>query len=213
MAGLRIPARAVTNGVADPEWVDVPVTTWRLWRRPSQRLPLDPRAARSVRRWVRLEPWFLLVFVVWLAAPSVADLAGLPSAGRRAITMTTSIALLLWPLVQSPVPQQLPFRTRFGDLRIPRVPIEVAAEWTEQNPGVIATDQPAPRAHSPRFYAGWSRGLLLAAIGLFAVLANNNREDNVVLWLLVPASFVASMALAMKIEPPATLGSGPLGPS
>jgi hypothetical protein len=107
----------------------------------------------------------------------------------------------------------MPFRTRFGDLRIPEVPLDVAKEWVAQNPGVTATDEPAPRQHSRRFYAVTSGGLLVAAVGLFVVLKTDGREDFILLWILVPALILTAASLALKTQPPAKPGTGLIWPS
>jgi hypothetical protein len=107
----------------------------------------------------------------------------------------------------------VPYRTRLGDLRIPGVPVEVAREWVARNPGVTATDEPAPRPHSRRFYTAWSVGLLLAAAGLLVVLANDGREDFILLWMLAPVLLLTAVAMALKTQSPAKPGTGPTWPS
>lgn len=92
-------------------------------------------------------------------------------------------------------------RARSGEVRVPAVPAAVAQEWIALNPGVSATDEPEPRPHSPRFYGRWSAGLLAASIVLALVLGNNGREDFVLLWMLVPALFVAALVTAYRIAP------------
>jgi hypothetical protein len=104
----------------------------------------------------------------------------------------------------------VPVRTRFGDLRIPDVPEVVAEVWVAHNEGVTATQEPAPRPHSRRFYALWSMCLLPTAIGLVLVLANNRREDHILLWMLVPALFFTGVSMAYKTQPQAQAGTGPI---
>jgi hypothetical protein len=74
--------------------------------------------------------------------------------------------------------------------------------------GVIATDEPAPRPHSRRFYVAWSLSLLSSAIGLTAVLMNDGRDDDVLLWLLIPVLFIVGVYLASWAQPPAKPGEG-----
>ncbi|UQU66857.1 hypothetical protein COUCH_11555 [Couchioplanes caeruleus] len=192
---------AVTDGAADLEWVEVPVGRWAFQRRPSQRLPLDPRTAKRTRRYVQLAPWSLLTGLVTLVAWLAAVLVDVTPSIRLTAVVVAGADQLVWLLVRRGLPRQIPYRTRFGDLRIPEVPAEVAQQWISQNPGVTATDEPPPRPHSRRFYAGWSVGLVAAAIGLTVVLANDGREDFILFWVLVPVLFVAGVSMALKAQP------------
>ncbi|MFD0523118.1 hypothetical protein [Paractinoplanes durhamensis] len=67
VAGLQIPPLAVTDGTADPVWVDVPLYRRRIKPPPTQRLPFDPRSARVVRRYFWLAPWSALLAVILIA--------------------------------------------------------------------------------------------------------------------------------------------------
>jgi len=69
-------------------------------------------------------------------------------------------------------------------------------------PQPSATTLTIPRPHSPRFYAAWSAGLLLAALALGVVLANDGREDFILLWAAVPALLLAGCAAALKLLRP-----------
>lgn len=208
MAGLQIPALAITDGAADPEWVEVPLGRWRFQRSRSQRLPLDRRTARSVRRYVRLAPWSVLVNLVVLAAWLAWGFGGLSSSGNLAALAVVGVGILWSVLEHRGLPRQWPSRARSGDLRIPAVPTEVADQWVTRNPGVIATAEPAPRPHSRRFYAVWALVLLPTSIGLAVVLANDGREHSLLLWLLVPVLFIAAVSMALKTQPPTREGTG-----
>ena len=202
--GLRIPALSVTDGEADVEWVEVPMSGWRFRRRPAQRLPLDPRSARRARRYVRLAPWSLPISLVMPLA--VISAAAGPLRGDAGALVTCVVVILHfgWNLaaVSGELPPQTPRRDRQGALRIPGVPLEVARQWEDQNPGVTTSDQPAPRPRSTRFYAAWSAGLLLTAVALGVVLANDGQEDFILLWAAVPTLFLGGCALALKLLPP-----------
>jgi hypothetical protein len=50
-------------------------------------------------------------------------------------------------------------------------------------------------------------GLLTASIALAAVLANNGREDSVLLWILAPVLFFTSIAMALRTQSPAKDGT------
>lgn len=177
---------------------------WRFQRRPSQRLPLDPRTAKKTRRYVQLAPWSLLTSLVILAAWSAAVFVDLTPAIWFATVVVAGADQLVWWSVRRGLPRQVPYRTRFGELRIPEVPVEVAQEWISQNPGVTATDEPPPRPHSRRFYVGWSVGLVAAAIGLTVVLANDRRDDYILFWMLVPVLFFSGISMASKTLPQPT---------
>src|SRR5689334_5569594 len=172
---LRIPPLAVTDGSADPEWVDMPMSRLRFRLRPSLRLPVDPRTARSIRRYLRLAPWSPLPTLAGLIL-IVCGLTGLlpPTTAYLAFLAAAAVSALMRG---RGLPRQVPFRTAGGDLRIPGVPLRVAQEWVAANPGAIATDTAAPRRHSRRFYATWSGGLIVAAIAVADLLAASGRED------------------------------------
>jgi hypothetical protein len=206
---LRIPALAVTNGAADPDWVEVPLGRRRFKRQPPLRLPLDPRSAKNTRRYVRLAPWYPLPALVSLVAWSAGTFGHLAWPESLGAVVVAGGVPLTWSLLQTRgLHRQVPYRTRFGDLRIPEVPVEVAQQWVAQNPGVTATDEPAPRPHSLRFYTVWSVCLLLAAVGLVVVLANDGREDFILLWMLAPVLFFTGVSMALKTQPPAKPGIG-----
>lgn len=207
VAGLRIPALAITDGTADPDWVEVSLSRLRYRRQPSQLVPMDSRSAGRVRRYARLEPWALVAQLVGLSAWSIVAFGDLSGAAR---TVTPALACGTWllsMLALRGLPRDLPFRTRDGDLRIPQVPIEVAHQWVGQNPGVIATAEPAPRRHSRRFYARWAIGLPVAAAVLAVVLANDRREDPILLWMLLPAFLLTGIVMLVKTLPLARPGA------
>ncbi|MEU7905374.1 hypothetical protein [Actinoplanes sp. NPDC049118] len=214
VTNLQIPSLAITDGAADPDWVEVPLGRWRFKRQPSLRLPLDPRSAKNTRRYVRLAPWSPLPALVALVAWSVSVFGDLSWPASLVAIVVAVGAPFTWSLLKTGgLPRQVPYRTRFGDLRIPEVPVEVAREWVAQNQGVTATNEAAPRPHSRRFYAAWTVGLLLAAVGLVVVLANNGREDFILLWMLAPVLFFTGVSMALKTQPPAKPGIGHIWPS
>ncbi|NMO56968.1 hypothetical protein HH310_38060 [Actinoplanes sp. TBRC 11911] len=200
---------AITDGTADPDWVEVPMSRWRFRRQPSLRLPLDQRSARRIRRYNRLAPWSPLPPVVGLLAWLTWLNGDLPQPWRSVALGVAVGYFVVWSALRGRgLSRQVPFLTRFGDLRVPEVPLEVAFEWIAQNPGVTATDEPAPRPHSPRFYGSSAVGLLVAAAGLFAVLETDGREDFILLWLLVPVLLVTGVSMALRTQPPAKPGTG-----
>ena len=204
VAGLEIPPLAVTTGETDVTWVEVPTSAWRFRRRPAQRLPLDPASARRARRYLRLTPWSSLFSLVTMLAGAVFFFSRPANAVALAVWIAVSVAnlALTLPSVSGRLPAQTPRRNSHGDLRIAGVPVAVAQLWQALNPGVTSTGQPAARAHSRRFYAAWSASLLLAAVALFVVLANDGREDFILFWIAVPVLFVAGCAAAGKLLPP-----------
>jgi len=202
IAALRIPPLAVTTGAPNPEWADIPMSVWRFRSRPALSLPLDPASAQQARRYVRLAVWAPLLGVTsqlgWAAA-LFSDVPRPAQAVALAVALVVLIGTQLAPTGR--LPRQTPYRTRHGDVRIPAVPLSVAERWIDQNPGVTATDDPAPRPHSRPFYAAWSVALLAAAAVSAVALATNGREDFVLLWLLVPALTAAGAATASRILP------------
>jgi hypothetical protein len=201
--GLRMPGLSVTTGGADVEWVEIPTGRWVFKRRPAQRLPLDPRSARRARRYLRWKPW---VSAAWPVV--VLGWAGLNASGLTALSRPVAfigslvLVVLSMPYVSGALPRQLPYRTAAGDLRLPDVPIEVAKQWVELNPGVVPTIEPEPRPRPRRWYATWATVLLVPAIVLFVVLAGDGREDSGLLWLGVLVLLVTGGAAALKTLPP-----------
>ena len=45
-------------------------------------------------------------------------------------------------------------------------------------------------------------GLVVASFGLAVGLANDGREDSILLWMLVPVLFLAGVAAAYRQNPP-----------
>ncbi|WP_127550478.1 hypothetical protein [Actinoplanes sp. OR16] len=166
------------------------------------RLPLDDRSARSVRRYVGLRPWILLISLLAVPAWLILVYADLPRTARliaHAVIFMVPVSQLCMHFLMRGLP---PFPTQNGDLRIPRVPVEVAHAWIGSNPGVSATACPAPRARPRRFYVGWALTLVPVSIGLALWMANNGREDAILLWMLVPALFTVGIVMALRIPTP-----------
>ncbi|GIF20897.1 hypothetical protein BJ973_001197 [Actinoplanes tereljensis] len=203
VAGLRIPALAITTGQPDNAWVDVPISGWAFLRRPAQRLPLDPRSARRARRYVQLAPWRLPIsLVIFLVLAVVDDRSGHTISDAAMVAVFVPIGVLSRPSLGGQLPPQTPSRDQHGNLRIPNLPITVAQQWMNLNPGVTTTDKPTPRPYARSFYASWSAGLILAAVTLGLALANDGRENFILLWSAVPVLFVAGCAAALKMIPP-----------
>jgi hypothetical protein len=211
ISNVQAPALSVTTGGTDVEWVEIPTGRWRFKRWPRQRLPLDPRSARRARRYLRWEPWSSVARLIVLLA-SVTVNAVNPSTLSGPITLVVWLVLIGWstPYVSGALPRQSPYRTAAGDLRIPEVPIEVAKQWVTLNPGLVPTIEPVPRLRSRRWYATWSTVLLLAAIASFTLLANDRREDSVLVWLGALVLLLIGGATALKTLPPGYIrfGSG-----
>jgi hypothetical protein len=202
ISDLRVPSLSVTTGGTDVQWVEIPVGPWRFLRRSAQRLPLDPSSARLARRYLRNGPWTSLTQLAALVAVTTVDIVD-----RSAHTLPAWIAVWLGvvvashPRIKGVLPRQSPYRNTAGDLRVPDVPIEVAEQWVEQNPGVLATREPAPRPRSRRWYATCSAVLLSSSIALFTVLANNGRDDSLLIWVAVLALFFIGIATALNMLP------------
>ncbi|MFD0522325.1 hypothetical protein [Paractinoplanes durhamensis] len=182
--------------------MEIPVGRRRFLRRSALRLPLDPPGARLARRFLRVEPWLTFARLAALLAVTTVDFVVRPAPplpiwiGVWLVVVVSSI-----PRVNGILPRQSPYRTVAGELRIPGVPVEVAKQWVEQNPGVRPTTEPDPRPRSRHWYATWSAVLLISAIGLFTVSATNGREDSLLIWVAVPSLFLAGIASAFKMLP------------
>ncbi|MCU7728360.1 hypothetical protein ODJ79_32015 [Actinoplanes sp. KI2] len=202
VSGLQMPSLSVTTAGTDVQWVDLPVGRWPFLRRSRLRLPLDPPSARLARRYLRVEPWISLTRLAALVALTTVDIvdSSAPTFWSWIVVWLVVIVSSI-PRVNGVLPRQSPYRTVAGDLRIPGIPIEVAKQWVEQNPGVVPTIAPDPRPRSRRWYATWSAVLLISAIVLFTVFANNGREDSLLIWVGVLSLFLLGVAMALKMLP------------
>jgi hypothetical protein len=109
---LQIPALAVTNGAADPDWVEVPLGRWRFKRQPFLRLPLDPPSAKNTRRYVRLAPWSPLPALVSLVAWSAWTFGQLSRPEILVAVVVAGGVPLTWSLLQTRgLRRQVPFQT------------------------------------------------------------------------------------------------------
>jgi len=202
VAGLQVPALALTTGEATVEWVALPISRWRFVRRPALLLPLDPRRARRARRYQRMTPLFLAVVALGLLAAAIVWFTGVRLPTVTPYVLGGIYLLLGLPPIGGAPPRQAPFRTPAGDVRISGMPVEVAREWAARNAGVTVTDEPSPRRYSRRFYATWAAGLVSGGVALAVLFANDGREEPLLLWAVVAAALLTGASMALKTLPP-----------
>lgn len=173
LAGLSVPPLAITDGSADPVWVDTPCEGRYLYsRRPTIRLPFDAATADVVRRRIRhlrrqRTVWFPISATLALAALATWLLPGDDDVLRPLRLVLYPLALVVMALTRPPgkklaVAQWPELVGRFGVL-LPAVSEPVAREWTARNPAILmGGHRPRLRRYPPRVY-GWSSGACAAA--------------------------------------------------
>ena len=144
LSRLSVPAMAITDGSANPEWVVVPSKgRYRYSRTPNLRLPFDPITATAVRRWekyrrlnkVCLTPIGIILILAGLVVRS------LPYASDGLIFTTAlllciigfAVVLSSGHLVSRLEIRQIPIYTRKVGVHIDGIPSEVASEWANLN--------------------------------------------------------------------------------
>ncbi|GAA0807393.1 hypothetical protein [Spirilliplanes yamanashiensis] len=212
LPGLTVPALAVTDGTADPEWVDTPCAGPYIYSREATlRLPYDAATAAVVRRRLRHDRRVrLLWFPLSTAPPLAASVLMVTTDGHhllRLLLVLAAAGVSLWMSRRSErltVTQQPERVGRLG-VHLPAVAAPAAREWLARNPAVrVVTERPVWRRYSPPVYR-WSAAAC-AATGLGVWWAGLRGDE---FSLLTVAAFVALLAgavvLAVKSLPPGTV--------
>ena len=158
---LSVPPLAITDGSADPAWVDVPCTgTFVYGRRRTLRLPFDAATADIVHRrlrldwrertvWTPISTTLLLAAIATFYVPGDDELLGM----LRIAFFVAGFGLSFWTDrlgKKVAVAQQPELVGRLG-IYLPAVAAPIAREWITRNPTVLAVPQ-RPRW---RRYPSW----------------------------------------------------------
>jgi hypothetical protein len=210
LPGLRVPALAVTDGSADPVWIEMPCQGGYLYgRRHVLRLPYDRATADIARRrlrfdrqlrrvWSPLSMIFLLAAGVLLVVPGAADL---PSefrlacyAGALGVSMWTSYRGGKLTVAQNPE-----LIGRLG-VYLPAVSPAAAQQWVNHNPAVrLVSERPRWRRYPSRVYQWAAVGCASAGVGVWYFALEDGGGP--IAWSAFVLLLGAAAALAIKALP------------
>ncbi|RSM55638.1 hypothetical protein DMB66_35605 [Actinoplanes sp. ATCC 53533] len=172
LPGLSVPPAAITDGSADPVWVELPVRGEYLYgRKRMLPLPFDAATAETARRWLRLDRRRRAVLApisisLLVAAAATVFMDDSRFDAVRLGLFAAGFLLQLWTahaVEKVTVAQQPDLIGRLG-VYLPAVSAAVAREWVRRNPVVrVVPWRPRPRRYSSSAYR--------RAAGLFAVAA------------------------------------------
>jgi hypothetical protein len=211
LAGLSVPPSAITDGSADPAWVDVPCTgTFVYGRRRTMRLPFDAVTADIVHRRLRLDRRVRTVWTPVSMALLVAAIATLYVPGDDELLGVLRIALFMAGSGLSfwtdhlgkkvAVAQQPELVGRLG-IYLPAVSAPVAREWITRNPTVLAVPQRPRWRRYPSWVYRWAAGVCaVAGVGIwwFALRDGTSSLTALLAFILVVG---AAAVLAFKALP------------
>jgi len=205
---LSVPPLAITDGSADPTWVDVPCTgTFGYGRKRTLRLPFDAATADVVHRRLRLDQrvrtvWtpisvtLLIAALVTFFIPGDDDLLDV----LRILFFVAGSGLSFWTahLGKKVAVAQRPELVGRLAVFLPAVSALVAREWMTRNPTVLALPQrPRWRRYPSRVYQS---AAAIAGIGIWWVALRDGTASLTALLaflLLIGAAFI----LAFKALP------------
>ncbi|WP_433831951.1 hypothetical protein ACQP2E_14870 [Actinoplanes sp. CA-015351] len=206
---VRVPPLSIVDGSPDVEWVEVPVSRLQPWGK-RMRVPLDPASAKRNRRWARTFPLTLVLLVIALAFWTTNFLvAGYPVLGLGAETWWalrsgTQLGFLVWVVIRNRwLIGQRPARVAGHLIRFSGIPKAVAQQWAELNPeSVRVLDRwVVLRRYRPRAYVISALACAVAGTGLWTLLANDGRENDLFLWLASLVLLIGALVLAFKSLP------------
>ena len=177
---LSVPPLAITDGSADPAWVDVPCTgTFVYGRRRILRLPFDTGVADMVHRRLRLDRrvrrfWLPISMTLMLASIATWYVPG--DDGLLDMLRITFFAagagLSFWTDhlgKKVAVAQQPELVGRLG-IYLPAVAAPVAREWITRNPTVLAVPQRPGWRRYPSWVYRWAAGVCaVTGVGIWWV--------------------------------------------
>ena len=177
---LSVPPLAITDGSADPAWVDVPCTgTFVYGRRRTLRLPFDTGTADMVHRQLRLDRrvrrfWLPISMTLMLASiaswyvPGDVELLDI----LRILFFAAGAGLSLWTDhlgKKVAVAQQPELVGRLG-IYLPALTAPVAKEWVTRNPTVLAVPQHPRWRRYPSWVYRWAAGICaVTGVGIWWV--------------------------------------------
>jgi hypothetical protein len=208
---LSVPPLAITDGSADPTWVDVPCTgTFVYGRKRTLRLPFDAGTADVVHRrlrldqrartvWIPISMTMLLAALATLLVPGDDGLLGV----LRILFFVASSGLSFWTvhLGKKVAVAQHPELVGRLAVYLPAVSAPVAREWMTRNPTLLAVPQrPRWRRYPSRVYQSAAGACAIAGIGIWwAALRDGTASLTALLVFLLLIS--AAFMLAFKALP------------
>jgi hypothetical protein len=199
VSGLAVPPVAITDGSADPVWVEVPSRGgWLYGRAPTLRLPFDPAAAEVVRRWLRHQRRRRVVLAPVLLALLLAALATLRLDAPSWIFpvllgLNAAIALRAAHVEKRTTLAQHPELVGRLGFYLPALPDAVARAWLLRNPAVQeVTGRPRWRRFASPVYRWTAGACAVAAAGIWWYALRDGESD-----LLRLAAFVVLVGAAV----------------
>ncbi|ROP33497.1 hypothetical protein [Couchioplanes caeruleus] len=212
---LSVPALALTDGSAEPEWVGFPTSCGLLHtRRPPLSLPYDAATAPTARQFVRfrrmrqllLVPVFTLLIIAGFVIGQLEETTNNTSSNTiQTILYLTAGALGWWVARMEKRTSVRPRPEPIGRLGIyiSGVPAGVAQEWVHRNSAVQIVSQPPPwRRFSARTYALFSTLTAVAGAGLLILVTTDRNEGiHVIAFMAILALFAMTIAAAHRALP------------
>jgi hypothetical protein len=199
VAGLAVPPVAITDGSADPVWVDVPSRGgWLYGRAPTLRLPFDPAAAAVVQHWLRHQRRRRAVVAPVLLTLLLAALATFRLDAHSwvfpvLLAVNAAIALRAAHVEKRTTLAQHPELVGRLGCYLPALPDAVARAWLVRNPEVqVVTGRPRHRRFASPVYRWAAGACAVAAAGIWWYALRDGESG------LVPlAAFVVLLGAAV----------------
>ncbi len=212
LSELSLPPMAVTDGSADPTWVDVPCRgTFVYGRKRTLRLPFDAGTAAVVQRRLGLDR---RVRTVWTPISVTLSLGALATLylpdddrrfdGLRMVFFVASMCLSLWvshPSKKVAVAQYPELVGKLG-VYLPALSAPVAQQWMTRNPTVRAVPQrPRWRRYSSPVYRWAAAGCAITAIIVWwaALRDGTSSLTNLLAFLLLIGAAVVLVLKALPV--------------
>jgi hypothetical protein len=199
VAGLEVPARAITDGSPDPVWVDISCRPSYLYgRRRTVRLPFDAVTAGSIGRLMRHERrlriwWTPLGILFWIAG-SVTLITGVGWGGvARWLLLGAALGI---QTVTVQVDRKLriaqqPEMVGPAAVYFPAVEDHVAEEWVRLNPAArVVPRNPGWRRYPGFVYVLAAVASVAIAVFIWRVGDSPFREAGTIVLTLAAAGFV-----------------------
>jgi hypothetical protein len=175
--GLSVPPLAITDGSADPIWVELPCRGRYLYgRRRTIRLPLDAATAEVARRWVRFERRQRTVLTpihIGLVCTGLATWHVSGDIGREWLVLSFLLAGVTLQLWIGYLEKKLTFAQRpelIGGVVVylPAMSDRVAREWERRNPTArVVYVRPRWRRYPARVYRWAFAASVVAGAGIW----------------------------------------------
>lgn len=211
LPGLSLPPLAITDGSAQPAWVEMPYQGGYVYgRKRTLRLPFDAATAEVARRWLRFDRrlrtvWtpisvtLLLAALVTLFLPGDDDLLNV----LRIVFYAAATGVSIWTgrLGRKVAFAQRPQLVGRLGVYLPGVSATVAREWVARNAAVqVVPERPRWRRYPSRVYL-WASGLCaVAGVGVWWVALRDGTFELTTLLAFV-LLLAATVVLAFKALP------------